>query len=233
VLVVLVGTAVVAPVESASAAAAGDKVKRRALTTAGPRSVFTGTLPTIRVTARGRRSPNRREIFYPARTADMTNSESCATWVEGHGSNIQQGAAFRMVRTGKVTRAITITKNVSPFPPRAPLPWIFQVNLWNTASPTRPFTPVGSINLRALLAPPPSTIPVPFPWHFCARVVGSTLSFIVWLQNQPRPAWNDPNHGGTVTLPAGSTTPGKTGWYIGHLASGETALFTNLTTRPL
>jgi hypothetical protein len=218
--------------QTAGAAPAAGKVRHRLLTTAGPRSIFTGQLPTIRVTAAVRKNAfNRREVFYAARAPDSTDSESCATWLEEQGGVfIQPGAAFRVVRANRATRAVTVTQNVVP-----PLfGWVFNFHVWDTANRAQPFTQFGSqVDLRPLLAPTPSGGLAPSPWHFCARLVGSKLEFVVWLSGQPRPAWGNPQHGGSATVPAGWTQPGKTGWYIGHLRSSETALFTNLTTRKL
>jgi hypothetical protein len=64
----------------------------------------------------------------------------------------------------------------------------------------------------------------------CARVVGDTVSFIVWPLRDPEPAWNDPKYGGSVTLPAGWSQPGIPGWYVGHLEPGDSVGFTDMST---
>jgi hypothetical protein len=63
--------------------------------------------------------------------------------------------------------------------------------------------------------------------------VGSTVSFKVWSAAAPEPAYGDPDHGASVTLPAGWSTPGRTGWYIGHLRTGDWARSTSLRTTTL
>jgi hypothetical protein len=60
----------------------------------------------------------------------------------------------------------------------------------------------------------------PYPWRSCARVVGSTVSLKVWPTTVPEPAWNDPNYGYSVQLPAGWGDAGRPGSYIGHLPPG-------------
>ena len=50
----------------------------------------------------------------------------------------------------------------------------------------------------------------PFPWHFCARVIGSKVEFKVWPVAEPlEPAWGDPTHGGSAMLPAGWSARGR------------------------
>ena len=232
-LVVAVTLALLAaPIENATAAVApGATIRHRALTTKGPTSLFTGALPAIRVTAGARtKTSDRREVFYAATAPDATDSRSCATWAsetEGVEPTIQQGAAFRVAKkAGGGYRAITVTKNVHP---AGKARWVFNFHVWDTSNKAAPYTQIGAVDLGRLLAPGGTPL-TPLPWNFCARLVGSTLAFIVWLPNQVQPAWGDPTHGGSVTIPAGWTQPGKTGWFVGHLHMRETALLTNLMT---
>jgi hypothetical protein len=217
--------------EPAAAANADGTIRVRVLTTTGPRSVFTGATPNVRVTAgtkAGRKE--RREVFFPAKAPHATDSESCATWRDAPGLFTQQGAAFRIVRVGTATRAITVTKNV--YGPQA-RKWIFNVHVWDTAKRPEAFTLLGSVDLASLLAPSGEASLAPLPWHFCARLVGTKLSFVVWLPGQTRPAWSNPLHGGSMTIPPGWDQPGKTGWYIGHLDARQSARFTNIRTLKL
>lgn len=229
----VVATSVIAPAARATAAPAPGSIRHKLLTPMGPKSAFLGALPTIRVAAGARsKSSDRREVFYAATAPNITDSESCATWAsesEGVEPTIQQGAAFRVRKAGGRYRAITVTKNVVP---KGMVRWVFNFHLWDTSNRAAPYTQIGAVDLGRLLAPGGTPI-APLPWRFCARLIGSNLSFIVWLPDQPKPAWGDPLHGGSVTVPPGWEQPGKTGWFIGHLHQHETALLTNLTATKL
>jgi hypothetical protein len=130
---------------------------------------------------------------------------------------------LRITQSGSRIRAISVTKNVF-----YGATWIFNFHLWDTAlSPA--FTLIGATNLQSTLVH--NGVVTPLPWSFCARVIGSKLEFKVWPVAEPlEPAWGDPTHGGSVTLPAGWSAPGKAGWYIGHIQPNTTAVFTNLST---
>ncbi|HEY3723329.1 MAG TPA: hypothetical protein VGN59_08200 [Acidimicrobiia bacterium] len=166
---------------------------------------------------------NLRQLFWPADNPLVPDSESCAIWGAESGPLVQQGAALRITQSGSRIRAISVTKNVF-----YGATWIFNFHLWDTAlSPA--FTLIGATNLQSTLVH--NGVVTPLPWSFCARVIGSKLEFKVWPVAEPlEPAWGDPTHGGSVTLPAGWSAPGKAGWYIGHIQPNTTAVFTNLST---
>ncbi|MGZ6975486.1 MAG: hypothetical protein ACXVKQ_16200 [Acidimicrobiia bacterium] len=166
---------------------------------------------------------NLREAFWPGSNPIVPDSESCAIWGAQTGPIVQQGAALRITQDGSRTRAITVTKNIF-----YNATWIFNFHVWDS-SQSPAFTIFGATDLSAELVH--AGVVTPLPWHFCARVIGSKVEFKVWPVAEPiEPAWGDPTHGGSATLPAGWSAPGKAGWFIGHLQPGDTAVFTDLAT---
>ena len=167
-----------------------------------------------------------RILFTRPADATGTDEQSCATWSSQSADIDQEGAALRVTRNNATVKAITVTKNVWF------APWIFNVHVWDTST-SAVATQIASFDLRSTFDPNSTFVPLPLPWAMCARVVGSTVSFIVWPTNQPQPAWNDPAYGGSVTLPSGYGAAGSAGWYVGHLRAGDTATYTNLAAGPL
>jgi outer membrane protein assembly factor BamB len=168
---------------------------------------------------------NSRSVFSRRADATATDEQSCATWSSDSGRQDQEGAALRVHAANGGIKAITVTKNVW-----LAASWIFNVHVWDTSAPPVA-TQIGQFNLGSVFNP--NNQLVPLPWTLCARVVGSALTFIVWPTNQPTPAWNDPTHGGSVTLPSGYSDPGAACWYIGHLNPGDSAVFTSLSSGPV
>jgi hypothetical protein len=165
-----------------------------------------------------------RVVFWQRATGPTADGQTCGTWRGETSGHDQQGAALRVATAGGVTRAITVTKNiVGPN-------FIFNVHLWNTRGRPYPFTQIASFDLRAAFAPHGALVALP--WDLCAQALGDTVSFIAWPASQPKPAWEDPRHGGSVTLPQGWDYAGATGWYVGHLQAAEVTSFTNLATGP-
>ncbi len=164
-----------------------------------------------------------REVFWPSGAAVVADSQSCATWTSQHGRFVQQGAAFRIRQesTGRV-RAITVSKNVM-----FGIIWGFNFYSWDTNRDPS-FAQFGSTLIPGLLDA--NGVPLPLPWHLCARVIGPTIQFKVWTNSMAEPAWGNSAWGGHATIPTGWTTGGTTGWYIGHLAAGDSAHFDNLRT---
>jgi hypothetical protein len=171
---------------------------------------------------------NTRVAFWQAADQRSVDHQSCSTWVDAHSDLQQQGAALRIrtaAATGR-TKAITVTNNIF-YQAR----WVFNVHVMDSAMNPR-FRQIASFDLSQVFRPGgPSTFNVPpYPWRMCARVVGDTLSFIVWPLTHAEPSWNDPRYGGSVVLPAGWGLEGTPGWYIGHLAPGDSVGFTERTT---
>ena len=48
--------------------------------------------------------------------------------------------------------------------------------------------------------------------------------------DEAEPAWDDPTHSGTVTLPAEWVFTGKAGWYAGHIQPGGAIGMSDLRT---
>jgi hypothetical protein len=167
---------------------------------------------------------NTRVVFWRPGDGAGTDMESCATWTSDAGRHDQEGAALRVHEVTGGVKAITVTKNIV-----FGANWIFNVHVWDTSrSPVA--TQIGDFDLASVFFPNQQLVALP--WTMCARVVGATVSFVVWPASEPRPAWNDPTHGGSVTLPAGYGDPGAVGWYVGHLAADDRAEYADLRAGP-
>ncbi|WCO65755.1 hypothetical protein PO878_14720 [Iamia majanohamensis] len=165
---------------------------------------------------------NSRMLIWPTGTRAVTDAESCATWTRRDGLYVQQGAALRVTRSGNRVRAVTVTQNIV-----YGAGWVFNVHTWDTAQ-AKPSTQIGQINLRSTFFADPTRPP---PWGFCARVIGDRVAMKIWdADDQQEPAWGDPRHGGAINLPTGWQMPGQAGWYIGHLAAGDSADFAAAST---
>jgi hypothetical protein len=170
---------------------------------------------------------NTRVAFWRSAEPASADQQSCATWVDADGRYLQQGAALRIRSAAGRTSAITVTNNIA-----YGWRWVFNVHVMDSASST-PYRGIGQFSLDGVFRPGgPGTIDVaPYPWRMCARVVGSTLSFVVWpTATHAQPAWDDPRYGGSVTVPAGWEAPGAPGFYVGHLEAGDSVGFTALST---
>jgi hypothetical protein len=168
---------------------------------------------------------NTRVAFWQLADQASSDQQSCATWVDARGNLQQPGAALRVRQVNGRTSAITITNNIF-FGAR----WAFNVHVMDSgASPQ--FHQIASFDLSSVFRPNPANLDMPpYPWRMCARVVGSTVSFVVWPVSHAEPAWDDPRYGGSVTLPAGWGHAGMPGWYIGHLGAGDSAGFADMST---
>lgn len=169
---------------------------------------------------------NTRVAFWRFVDSASVDQESCATWVDAHGRFQQQGAALRVRSVDGRTTAITVTGNV-----HLGARWFFSVHVMDSAADPA-LHQVGGFDLSDVFRPggPETTEVPPYPWRMCARVVGDTVSFIVWPLTHPEPAWADPRFGGSVQLPPGWGEAGRPGWYVGHLEPGDSVGFSDLAT---
>ena len=117
-------------------------------------------------------------------------------------------------------QAITVTNNIMW---GARNGW--NVHLWSGARGDL----IGQIVLTHSFGPTVYQTP-PLPWRLCARVVGPTLQFKAWsLAIDPtEPEWTDPGYGAGFVLPPEWVYPGRAGWYVGHLVSGDQAGYRSL-----
>ena len=165
---------------------------------------------------------NLREVFWPTGQPSFRDGQVCASWQYESTQSIQEGVALRFV-TGLGSRvlALTVDKNVW-----AQAYWTLWVVGWDTASP-EVFTGIANKDVGAVVSPYGEYVPLP--WRVCARVVGSALTFKIWVPaREPEPSWTDPTHAGTATIPAKYNVPGKFGWYVGHIPPGGSALYGDL-----
>lgn len=182
-----------------------------------PDGVVTATAHTTNTGA------NMRVVFWRHADGSSANQESCATW-SAVDHDQQPGLALRAHDVAGGTRAITITKNI----------WfngysIVNVHVMDSSRPDQPFVQIAGQDLPALRRSASFNDVKPYPWRACARVVGSTISVKVWPVDQPEPAWDDLDHGYSVTLPASwGITSGRPGHYAGHLRAGASLHYSDL-----
>ncbi len=221
--------------------AAGSLVTLRAVVQPSPPLLATGVITPDRddtlslfaagnaatATAAGSNvSVNTRLAFWRRVEHPAMDEQSCGTWAAQSAAMNQEGAVLRVRELANgVRRGILVTKNVW-----LGANWLFNVHLWSTGWP-HVYNHIAQFDLSAVFVR--SGALVPLPWTLCARVVGDVVSFIAWPATEPRPAWEDATHGGSVRLPAGWLAAGVPGWYIGHLRPGDSATLTNLAAGPV
>ena len=167
------------------------------------------------------RDSNLREVFWEDGAPNVADAGACATWQSASTSLLQQGIALRASSGVGGTRSILVTKNVF-----LGGTWVFNIDVWDTA--TSGLAVLKSVDLRDVFEPTGQLEPLP--WRMCARARGDIVDFKVWPTAQPEPPWGDPRFGGFTQLPPEWLTPGKAGWYIGHLPTGAFATYRDMTT---
>ncbi len=174
---------------------------------------------TVVVAAPEESGGNEREFFWEGASPDEPDSTVCGTFLTGHGID-QQGIVLRLNDANGTMKAITVTRNVLFSDSEA-----FNFHLWNTSDADRPFTLFGQTILTFL---PYS--PAVYPLNMCARTVTATnqVQFVVWTAGQKQPPWGDPIQGGEATIPVGSPSGGREGFFAGHLIAGTSMVLTDL-----
>ncbi|MGO9557770.1 MAG: hypothetical protein ACLPYW_01620 [Acidimicrobiales bacterium] len=171
----------------------------------------------VTITASSSTGGNEREIYWSPYTQATMNSTVCADWISGKGLT-QDGFAWRVTDGHGVIHALTITRNVYM---RAF--WFMNFHSWDT-NRRRPFRLIHQTSLLSYLGSRPE-----FPLWACGRETGQLLQFIVWENGTKRPAWGSTTQGGEVRIPASfGDTPGVTGFYIGHIRPGTSAVVGSL-----
>ena len=176
---------------------------------------------TVVVTAPRSSAINNREFFWSPSGSVGTDQTVCATFATGRGLD-QQGGVLRMASPapGRVS-GVTVTRNV----------WmgafdVFNFHVWDTRLDT------ASVFLQfgTTIVPTLPVAPAVYPLNMCARTVTATdtVQFVVWTPGQPQPSWGSTTQGGQATLPAGTSTTGRAGWFAGHLRPGTSMTYTNL-----
>lgn len=186
---------------------------------------ITDTSGNIRVEApTSNAGGNSRTLLWRTDSPATSNHTACVTATHS-GWPVQEGVALRIAPSpiGAGTRAITVQKNIWARGDR-----VYNVHLWDSspgADDIVTHTLVSSIDMSAAVA---GTTPTDGR-RLCARITNRTLEYKVWPSRQPEPAWGDPTHSRTTTLPADWVYPGVTGVYIAHLEPGDWATLTNHT----
>lgn len=176
---------------------------------------FTTTTGTVEAQPLdGNTGANLRMVFWPSDGPIVTDQQTCATWSSAVGPMTQEGAALRVIDG----HAITVTKNVW-----AGAQWIFNLHVWAAGVGTM----FGQFDLGAVFNRAGTLSPLP--WHLCARALRGVFSFKAWPDYEREPSWSDATHGGSALIPTGWETPGRAGWYVGHLPPGGQATYSALT----
>lgn len=218
-------------------------VRHGTLTTSNGESyVYSSDGDLLRATAPDTNTYNGvREFFWRTNGAYVADQQACITWNTPTGSSgtdqIQPGLALRIAPSGpdgKGVKGITVNENIW-----SAAVWYVWVNVWDSTDTVQPYHGVQLFDLSPIVGMfwledgvVHSTL-VHDPWHVCARTQGLTLTFKVWTGTNPEPAWDDPDHVFTTTLPEGWNHPGYSGGYVGHVRGGETAVFSGQTSAPL
>jgi hypothetical protein len=165
---------------------------------------------------------NLRMVGYKRAWPASVDQEACVTWASGADQLAQPGIALRIVASDQRVRSILVTNNIL-FGQRR----IFNVHLGDTAA-SQPLVKVGS-------APFDWASKVELPWTLCARAVGRTITLKVWpAGDQPTaPAWDDPEHTASFTVPQAWATAGRPGFYAGHLAAGQELTYSAISGGPV
>jgi hypothetical protein len=160
---------------------------------------------------------NLRMVWTTSDTSVSRDHQACDTWGVTDGPITQQGVALRVVEEGgSVSRAICVMKNIWMGGN-----WIFNAIGFDHGS----FVVLGAVDLSETFDPD-GLVPR-LPWRMCARVQDSTLVWKVWPTTRSEPAWGDSMFGATITLPPEWVYPGRPGFYVGHLETGDDAEFTD------
>lgn len=162
--------------------------------------------------------PNIRFVWWDAAEKRTMDEQACTSFeaADKHykPALLQEGIALRVKQTKNELYALTVTKNVY-----AGATYIFNVTTWTVpAKGTATYTRIDDADMAPALVTDGALGPEP--WDLCARVIGSTLQFVVWLSTQPKPSWTDPIHSASFTLPVGWEYAGLAGWYAGHIHEG-------------
>jgi hypothetical protein len=142
---------------------------------------------------------------------NFEHNEVCATW-DSHTGRIDQPG---LVVHFDGTHAFTMTQNIWAMDRS-----VINFHAWDLSKPDAPFTQVGSFR--------PSNIGDGFTWPIraCLRADGPFLDGKVWPADSPEPEYGDPVASGGTLI---TDTPGRAGWYAGHVANGETMTMTLLS----
>jgi hypothetical protein len=168
--------------------------------------------------ASGTESGNSRQVVAGLGTQPRQDGGSCITIYGPLDNQTQPGVALRIRTDGARTRAITVTDNIIWGARNG-----FNVHLADSAGPTfadqmrlvTGFFPTG-------FATSPTDLP-PLPWRLCARVTGQQVQAKVWAPARvAEPAYSDSRFAMTTTVPPDWVFAGLPGFYMGHVASGET-----------
>lgn len=155
-----------------------------------------------------------RIAIWPPGTKPVTDQQSCATWKDEQGRWTQQGIALRVRIDGSRFRTIVVAKNIV-------YGSAWQLNVYTWDSNRKPyFQTHGAVSLPVPFAS--GGTPRPLPWKVCARAEGRVVTVKGWRPDEAEPGWRNPQHTGTVTLPAEWVFAGKAGWYAGHVQPGGT-----------
>jgi hypothetical protein len=179
----------------------------------------------------GNSDPNIRMVWWNANERARQDEVSCTSFTaidtSFNASLIQEGVALRVQRGAAGLRALTVTKNIY-----AHAVWNFNLHWWKVSpSGTVSLSRIAWFNMSAALVVSGKLSPTP--WNLCARAVGTTVTILVWPSGEATPAWSDPVHAASATVPGSWVYPGLAGWYVGHDRTGGTVTYAHQWEAPL
>lgn len=118
---------------------------------------------------------------------------------------------------------MTLTKNIV-----RGVQTVMNVLTWDTGRTGRPWRLVGQLDPAPVLLTRQRTL-TPLPWRPCLRVADRRVSFKVWpLGRVDPPRWRDRAYVRTARLPRSVDVAGRSGWYVGHVPGGGSAVYRGL-----
>lgn len=169
---------------------------------------------------------NVRQVFYFSNEKITYNSEACLKAVSGTFPS-QEGIALRIIHNGNQTLAIVVMRNVIFSDTR-----IFNFMLFNSSDKKDPYIGFGHfLNLDGYNKLTKSNYPI----YICAAIEGDVIYATAFLSTSEAPWWNTASISGSAYIPPyyqgttiSTSTPGYTGFYIGHIPYNTTTTFSNL-----
>lgn len=173
-----------------------------------------------RLSIQGAGEASTRIAWWPAGAPLELNEESCVTWESSTHEFWQPGVALRVTSSS----AITVTRNV----------WANQfdklnVHVWDLTAPAdESATQVAEF--------PTAVAGEPLPLRLCAQVVYNSIRVKIWHPFNPEPDWglgDGTSAQANDVFPPRFVAPGFAGWYAGHIQPDQSAVYMDLTTRPI
>ena len=170
---------------------------------------------------------------------DGSTAEAAAAALQDRSIIHLPGVALRIRPgvNGGPSRAITITQSAYRAKMSIFMVALVRADVSDTGA-VASTTPIEALDFRHLLGDATGfdaegegsieTTLEPPPWHVCARVLGTTLSMMVWIDGDEQPTWDDEDHVRELKLAPHLVYPGYAGGYQQGLSPGRESVFSDL-----